>query len=136
MIDQGIVSVLAANAGVAAILATGGAGSIFQTEVPEDAAQYPCVGYRFVGGASKPTLTTSGMQRARLEVSCWGAEPEDAKNLAGAVIAALNGYQGQLSDGTYLLNAELLDPGQDGFSSGSRYFRRIVEFYLFFNFTS
>ena len=75
MIDQGIVSVLAANAGVAAILATGGAGSIFQTEVPEDAAQYPCVGYRFVGGASKPTLTTSGMQRARLEVSCWGVEP-------------------------------------------------------------
>jgi hypothetical protein len=42
----------------------------------------------------------------------------------------------QLSDGTYLLNAELVDPGSDFYEDGSREVRCMVEFYLLFNFTS
>jgi len=136
MIDQGIVSLLAADTGIAAILATGGAGSIFQTETPEDLAQYPCIGYQLVGGNSDSTLSTSGMQKARLQIDCWALTGDVAKNLAAAVIAALNCYQGQLSDGTRLLDAQLVHPGADVFGSGSRYFCRMLEFYLFFNFTS
>jgi len=135
VIDQGLVALLAANAGVAALLKTGGAGSIFQGVVPEDIAQYPCIGYQFVGGRSDPTLTTSGMQRSRVQLDCWATTPDLAKQLADAVRQALNGYQGLLTDGTLLQAGLLINPGVDLFSDDSRFFRRMLEFYLLYNFT-
>jgi len=136
MIDEGLVSLLAGDAGVKAILASGDAGSIYQMVVPEDEAQYPCIGYQFVGGASGGTFNTSGMQRSRVQLDCWAIRPEDGMHLAEAVRKALNGYQGLLSDGTYLSNAVLIHPGVDLFSDQSRFFRRMLEFYLLYNFNS
>jgi hypothetical protein len=136
VIDQGLVTLLAANAGVAAILVTGGAGSIYQGVVPEDIAQYPCLSYQFVGGRSAPTLQGSGQQRSRVQIDCWATTADAAKLLADAVRQALNGYQGLLSDGTFLLDAQILHPGIDYFSDDSRFFRRMLEFYLLYNFTN
>jgi len=136
VIDQGLVALLAANTGVAALLANGDASSIFQTVVPPDRVQYPCIGYQFVGGASAETLSTSGQQRSRVQIDCWGVTAESAKLLADAVRQALNGYQGLLTDGTLLLNAKMLHPGIDYFSDDSRFFRRMLEFYLLYNFTN
>jgi hypothetical protein len=73
---------------------------------------------------------------ARVQFDCWGEDCDTAAGLRAAVIAALNGYQGQLSDGTFLLNAELVDPGSDFYEDDSREVRCMVEFYLLFNFTS
>ncbi|HLH36004.1 MAG TPA: DUF3168 domain-containing protein [Alloacidobacterium sp.] len=136
MIDQGLVSILAADAGVTALLATGDARSIFQMVVPEDESAYPCIGYQFVGGSSAPTFDTSGLQRSRVQIDCWAVTPEGAKNLAEAVRKALNGFHGYLSDGTVLSNAMMLHPGIDFFSADSRFFRRMLEFYLLYTFNS
>lgn len=151
MIDEGIVSLLAANADVQAILNTGAAAvaslgngtsatqaaqnAIFQTSAPPDTRYYPCLAFKFVGGTSMPTFSTSGMQRARLEVHCWATTPDVAKQLADAVRQALNGYQGVLSDGTPLADAAMLHAGLDFLSDDSLYFSRMLEFYLLYTFT-
>lgn len=136
MIDAGLVSLLAADSGVAAILAAHGAGSIFQMTAPEDEAQYPCIVYQFAGGSARPTTKTSGMQKSRVQISCWAVQPDVAKNLADAVRLALNGYTGALSDGTFLSNAQMLHAGIDYTSPDSRFSRRLLEFYLFFDFSN
>lgn len=144
MIDVGLVNLLAGNAGAAALLGAGGASSqpgytpqasIFGDVVPEDVTQYPCIAYQFVGGRSDPTLTTSGAQCSRVQIDCWAVNRLVAKQLANAVRQCLNGYSGVLSDGTRLMTADLIHPGIDFFSDDSRFFRRMLEFYLLYNFT-
>lgn len=136
-IDAGITNLLATNAGVQANLATGGAASIFDGVAPEDVSQYPLLSYQWVGGASDPTFSTSGLNRGRLQIDCWGLTKQTAVALANAVIAALDGFQGVLSDGTPVANAWLINPpGVDYFSGDSRFRRRMLEFYVLYTFTS
>lgn len=123
----GIFSLLTADAGVAALVAT----RVFPVEVPEDVT-LPALLYRFVGGTSSPTLMTSGMQKARVQFDCYGETYDDASALRNAVVAALNGYQGTLADGTLLQNAWALGPGTDFFEDDPRQFRCMVEFYLMY----
>lgn len=125
----GLFSALTADAGIAALIGT----RVYPVMLPENPT-LPALIYKFVGGRSTPTLTTSGMQRSRLEIDCYGATYDDASALRSAVIAALNGLQGQLADGTYLQNADLLNPGLDFFEDEPRQYRCMVEFYLFYTF--
>lgn len=136
MIDEGLVALLAADTGVQGILGFSAAGSIYQSVMPEDRTLLPCIVYQFVGGSSTPTLGTSGVQRSRVQVDCWATTADASKQLADAVRKALNGYQGTLQDGTPLLDAWILSPGTDYFSDDSRFFRRMLEFYLMYTFTS
>lgn len=135
MIDEGLVALLAADAATMALTATRDAGSIYQGVTPPDATKYPCMAYKFVGGRSFPTADTTGGQRARLEVTCWGVAASDAKLLADAVRKALDGFSGQLSDGTQVSRIALLHPGIDFFSDDSLYFGRMLEFHILFTYT-
>lgn len=128
-LPAGLFSLLTADSGIAALIGT----RVYPVMLPEDPT-LPALLYKFVGGASSPTLTTSGMQRSRLEIDCYGATYDDASALRSAVIAALNGFQDELGDGTYLQNAELLNPGLDFFEDEPRQYRCMVEFYLFYTF--
>jgi len=146
MIDQGIVDLLANDSGVAAILKTStvaqltgwtAQASIYQVVAPEDLERLPLIAFSYVGGSSGNTLDgVGGIQKLRLQIDCWGTTPVDAKNLADAVRKVLDGYQGVLSDGTWLQSAVMVHPGIDFFSDASRYYRRMLEFYLLYNFTS
>lgn len=120
-------SLLAGTASIAALVGT----RISPLVLPESPT-LPAITYRTVGGSSKPTFTTAGQQRVRMEFNCWGAAALDAFNLRATLVAALNGYTGTLSDGTNLQNAQRLQ-NVDYFDHDARIYRAMVEFYLFFD---
>lgn len=126
-LPQGLFALLTGDSGVAALIAT----RMYPVELPEG-EQLPALLYRFVGGKSSPTLTTSGMQRARVQFDCFGDTYDDASSLRAAVVGALNGYVGTLADGTELQNADVMGPGTDFFDDDPRSFRCMVEFYLYY----
>jgi hypothetical protein len=135
VIEAGIYALLAADAGVSALVA----GRIFQGVAPSDQSQYPCVVCSFVGGSSEPTFQGAGMIRQRVQIDAFAAVPSGtnspgtvAANIRAAVIRALNGWQQTaLDDGTFVSSAVLLNPGTD-FVSEQRIFRCMCEFYVLF----
>lgn len=127
MIEQGIYTLLAANSSIVAMVGT----RISPVVLPENSS-LPALTFHVVAGASTPTFETGGQQRLRLEFNCWGATYLDAITLRNTLVSALNGYQGLLSDGTYLQNANQLQ-NADFFDHDARLYRAMVEFYLYFN---
>lgn len=127
-LKAGIYSLLTANVGLSALIGA----RVYPIVLPE-APTLPAIRYQFAGGASEPTFETSGMQRLRVQFDCFGADPDSADATRSALINALNGYQGLLSDGTYLQNADLIQ-SVDFFENDARQYRCMVEFYLYFNF--
>jgi hypothetical protein len=132
MIDEGLVSLLTFSPGVAGIIGD----RVYQVEPPVfDPALYPCLSYKFVGGAADPTLNTSGTIRQRIELTAHSQDASEAANLRVAVIKAVNGWCGRLSDGTHVLNTYLLNPGTDYFGE-DLVFHRMCEFYVLYTLPS
>lgn len=98
-------------------------------------ASYPALTFQLISATPDPTFDTSGFQRWRIQFDCFGEAYADASGLRKALIKTLNGYQGLLSDGTNLQNAEFLQL-IDFFNDNARIFRCMVEFYLYFTFSS
>jgi len=128
VIQAGIFNLLSQNTSIAALIGS----RIYPVLLPEDPT-LPAMTYHTIGGASMPTLSTSGQQRMRMEFDCWGATYDDAATLRVTLIAALNGYRGTLSDGTTVLDTQLVGPGTDFFEDAPRTFRCLCEFYVFSN---
>ena len=108
------------------------------TVVPEvlpEGACMPAIMYRIVGGNSEPTFDTSGMQRVRIEFNCFGESYLQAATVRERLRVLLNGYVGLLSDGTYAQNIDLIQT-MDGFQDEARQIRCLIEFYVYFTFTS
>lgn len=137
MIDAGLVALLQANAGLEALI-----GTRIYPDVLPDEPTLPAITYQFLGGNSKPTFNTSGMQKLRVEFNCWsaswpqGGTKAQAAAVRDALVAALNGYQGTLTDGTRLLTADLIHPGMSFFERELLQYRCLIEFYLLYTFTS
>lgn len=93
----------------------------------------PALVYKFVGGSSSPTFNTSGMQKVRVEFSCFGDSQLQADTLRETIRKFLNGFQGTLSDGTVLQNVDLIQP-LDFFEQYSREFCCGAEYYFYFTF--
>ena len=127
MIQEGLYAQLFDNSALGALCG----GRIFEVVAPDDLAQYPCVAYVCVGGASEPSFTSSGVLRQRVEVSCFAVDYSVAAQMRAAVIAALDGWQQLLTDGTNVLEATILNPGTD-FCSEQRIFRCMAEFYILY----
>lgn len=127
MIEQGIYSLLRNDAGVAALAGT----RVFPVLLPESPT-LPALTYQVVGGSSDQTFETSGYQRLRVQLDCWGESYADAVTLRAAVSKAVDGYQGPLSDGTFLLDAQTLQTA-DFFEQEARQYRAMLEVYLYFD---
>jgi hypothetical protein len=127
VIQAGIFAVLAAATGVTGLVGQ----RFFEADAPDDLAQYPCISMSLVGGSSAPTLSTSGTVRQRVELNGFALDYPTADAIRSAIIAALNGWQETLGDGTNVLETELLNPGTD-FVSEQRIFRCLVEFYVLY----
>ena len=127
MIQEGLKALLAANAGVSALVA----GRIFPVLGPPDIGQMPYVVYVCVGGSSEPSLSTSGVLRQRIEINAHAETYGAAAVLRAAIISAVNGWNETLADGTHVLNTTLLNPGTD-FCGEDRIFRCMVEFYVLY----
>lgn len=130
MIQTGIFSLITGFTDVAALIAT----RVYPMTLPE-APTLPALSYQIVGGTSSPTFETSGMQKLRVQFDAWGADPDSAANVRATLIKALNGFQGQLTDGTFLQNADLQQQ-IDFFADDPRQYRCMVEFYFYFDFSS
>jgi hypothetical protein len=130
VLQTGLFALLSGNAAIAAIAGS----SIFPVTVPESTPM-PALTYQIVGGNSMATLNTSGLQKLRMQFDCYGNDYLTAATLRETLRQALNGFVGQLADGTFLQNAELIQ-NIDFFENDARQFRCMAEFYLFFDFTS
>ena len=104
---------------------------VFEGAAPPDLQQYPCASFALVGGSSDPTLNTSGTVSQRVEFNGFALDYPTADAIRSAIIAALNGWQEVLSDGTNVLETALLNPGTD-LVSEQRIFRCMVEFYVLY----
>lgn len=130
MIDQGIAALLAANAGIAALVGQ----RIYRMKAPPDLQQLPCLVYSFVGGAAEPTLTSRGVYRQRVQVDAlaWGNGADaTAATLRAEAIAALDGWTSVLADGTAVINTTVANPGTD-FVEDEEIFRCMAEFYVYY----
>ncbi len=135
MINAGLNALLAGNSALTALLASvNGQPAIFAGDAADDLALYPCVSYSLVGGSSEGTMQTSGMIHQRVQFDAFAASPSGgnsagtiAANIRAAVIAAVNGWQQLLGDGTNVSSTELVNPGTD-FVSEQRIFRAMCEF--------
>jgi hypothetical protein len=64
---------------------------------------YPCAIIRAVASQNINTLNgTNATQQRLIQIDCWGNNPKEADELAKAVHAVLNSFQGTLSDGAYI----------------------------------
>jgi Protein of unknown function (DUF3168) len=97
--------------------------------------EYPLIEYKEISSISNPTWDTSGMQRDRYQFDCCAASSLGAEQLREALRQTLNGYQGVLSDGTYLQYARLITR-TSSYSDMPRIYCATIEFYLLYNFTN
>jgi hypothetical protein len=98
-------------------------------------AKLPVILYQLVGSSGSPTLNTSGMQKRRYQFDVIAETYVQADLIRSKLVFFLNGYQGLLSDGTYLQNVEFVQ-AIDFFDNTPRQFRCMSEFYFYFDFPS
>lgn len=98
-----------------------------------DNPEYPAITYSIIGARPEPTLRTSGYQRYRVEFRCRDKVALNASTLREALREALEGYNGVLTDGTFLQDAQFIQL-MDGYLDNPRVYVRMIEMYLFFCF--
>lgn len=77
------------------------------------------------------TLRTTGTTRQRIEFNGHAQDYVTAEAIRSAIRSALDGWSQKLSDGTNVLDAQVLNPGTD-FVTEQRIFRCMVEFYVLY----
>ena len=120
MIEQAFYTILSTSTAITALVAS----RIYPIVISEN-SHLPAIDYSFVGGSASPTLTTTGTQKYRLEVNCWGSTYADAVTLRNAVIGTLNGYLSPTMSIQFLMPRDLFD-------DTLLQYRAIAEFYIYF----
>ncbi len=132
MIEQGLVGLVQADAGVRAIAPTGG----FISTLPKD-FQQPSWTHKTVSQPPSSLLQgPSGFKMRRVQIDCYGtaaSQGADTILLAAAIDDVLDGFRGTLSDpdSTYVdscLQSDLMD----FFDEASRTYRRMLEYEIWF----
>jgi hypothetical protein len=75
------------------------------------------------------------MQRDRYQFDVYAETKAVATTLRDAVRQVLNGYNGVLSDGTFLQNAWLINK-MSSYSDDPRIYKSTMEFYVLYNFSN
>lgn len=127
MIEAGLFGLLSVTPAITSL------GAKIYPVVRPTGAAYPCITYKMIAAKPGPTLDTSGFQRWRVEFNCFSDTFSVAASLRAALRSTLEGFNGVLSDGTLLQDAQFIQLGDD-FEDDPRIYCLIVEFYLFFNF--
>ena len=112
-----------------AAVASVAVGGVYPVALPKDQTIWPAIHYLFVGGSNMPTADTYGIQRQRVEVSCWAKSYYDAVTLRNTVTAAL------LAASTPAFNIALIQ-NIDFDEHEDLLYRALVEFYVTSTFTS
>jgi hypothetical protein len=80
-----------------------------------------------------PRSTLRGYQRHRIEFRCRAENALEAIGLREALRHTLEGYNGVLTDGTFLQDVQFINL-MDSYVENPRLYERTIEFYLFFCF--
>jgi Protein of unknown function (DUF3168) len=114
MLTNGVVAYLLTQTAITAIVKQ----SIQPIPAPEDLSQYPLITYQSPSDVSDNANDGPvGVATCRIVFECKALRYLDARNLALAVKAALNGYSGTLPNGTRVFLAQsvnLVDRWEDG----------------------
>ena len=111
MIEPGIVALALANPAIAALIV-----DRFTPDILDDPAAYPAASYSLISTVDTYTLDGPlSLVQIRLQIDSWGATYAQAKSLAQALKALLNGYAGTLPNGVVVENIQ-----RDG-ESGPRF---------------
>jgi hypothetical protein len=122
MVETDFYTALSSPAAITALCAS----RIYPLLLPTEVV-LPAIDYSFVGGSSASTFDTTGTQKYRVEVNCWGETYADSVTLRAAVVAALNCYvNGKTS-------IQFLQP-TDFFDHELMQYRAMAEFYIFTSF--
>jgi hypothetical protein len=126
MIETGLYTLLSTEPLITSLVGT----RVYPVMLPTDGA-FPAITYQIVGGQSFPTLTTTGLQKLRIQFDCWATDAYlTAAELRAAVTTFLAGRSCQLANGTRAA-FQLISP-TDFFSNGDEAFRCSVELYCLF----
>ena len=92
----------------------------------------PYITYQVISETRQNDHDAFGAMRAwvepRIQFTCWSNTIGGAKEVAEALVAALNGYHGDM-EGLYLGHVRAVH-GQDGFQEDVRMYWHIVDFFI------
>lgn len=95
-IRAGLFAFLSADAGVAALVTSGGIARIYPLKMPEG-VKLTSVVYTRVSGHSEYTMQgPDALARSRMQIDAWATTAPAASALANAVKDAINGYHGTM----------------------------------------
>jgi hypothetical protein len=116
-IDQDLVDLLEASAGVTAIVGSGSAARIYPLLVPQGFENYPAITYQVISENREPELTQqNGLFQARVQLNCWARTYAGARALKEAVRNCIDGSSSTFTSGAFLENG--IDSVEE--SEGSR----------------
>ena len=118
-LEEALHGLLASDATVAALVAA----RIHPVAAPQDVPR-PFITFRTT--AQLPFAPITGppsLARSRVIIACWGEEWTDARGVADAVLARLDGY-----DGTDVIQSARLVTKAEGLDPDSGYFGRQLDF--------
>jgi hypothetical protein len=101
VLETGLYTYLAASTPITALVSD----RIFPNAIPPGEA-FPCVTFNRIGGEQPHHMTAAAViQSARIQVDCWGKDPdgdgyEDAATIAEAIRNRLDGYRGSMGSVT------------------------------------
>lgn len=96
-VESEIVARLEVDGAVTALVGSGDDARIYPVLLPQDPT-YPAVTYQRVSGARLHNLAgTAGFAMPRLSINCWSRTYGEAKSLAAAIRASLDGFDGTLA---------------------------------------
>lgn len=96
-VEKAIVSILRANAPVAAAFAA----RIFPVVLPQDQAEYPAAVYQRIDGRPDYTHSgPSGLEAPRIQIRAWARDYKVAKDGARLISDALSGFVGDVTVGS------------------------------------
>jgi hypothetical protein len=110
LFEDGLFTFLSSDSGVQALVGTArgdGTKGVFPTLAPDAATLPYCV---YVQVSAEPVLAFEGVNRfqySRYRFSCYGATFKSAKQLARAIVSALNGFLGTWSNGIQIQGSYL-----------------------------
>jgi Protein of unknown function (DUF3168) len=133
MLEVGIQNLVAANAGVQALL--GNPARFYPVVLPEDPA-WPCASYQLISDVPDYLLRGVGIEVKRLQVDSWSGGPTGAsylavKNIDAAIRAVLDRFTGQLPDGTNV-GAIFVANSRDEFEQDARAYRVTTDYMIHF----
>jgi hypothetical protein len=115
-VDQDIVDLLEASAGVTAIVGSGASARIYPLIVKQG-DNYPAITYQIISETREPELTQqNGFIQVRVQLTCWAETYAGARTLKEAVRNCIDGSSSTFPSGVFIENS--IDSVEE--SEGSR----------------